>query len=238
MKALLLAGGLGTRLLPLTKTTPKCLVSIDGRPLIDRWIRTLLTVDRINKIYVNLHHLPELVVDFVYSQNYSKPIEFIYEPELLGTGGTLLKFIELIKDEEGWRDALVVHADNFYSGDIDELLSGHKNRPPICVASTLVFPVEDPEKFGIFSINDDCVVEGFWEKSRLAVGNLANSAIYIFSKNALIEIAKYKNIKDVSCDVLPMFVNRLFVIQTMGEIIDIGTPEQLALARTLFSNKN
>ena len=64
MKALLLAAGYGTRLHPVTKTTPKCLIEIGGKPLLGHWINHLKN-DRITEILVNTHHLPDLVTKYL-----------------------------------------------------------------------------------------------------------------------------------------------------------------------------
>ena len=60
MKAFLLAAGLGTRLRPITNTTPKCMLLIDDRPLLDIWLDAFYTAG-VNEVLVNLHHLPEVV---------------------------------------------------------------------------------------------------------------------------------------------------------------------------------
>ena len=104
INALLLAGGLGTRLRPLTDTIPKCLVPIGGKPLLERWLDTLSQID-CTRVLINKHYLAEQVDAFLESVDYSDMnVQTIFEEQLLGTAGTLLKnkdfqryFLELMK---------------------------------------------------------------------------------------------------------------------------------------------
>ena len=98
MKALLLAGGYGTRLKPITDLVPKCLVPIAGRPLIDYWIESLKKAG-IERILINTHYLNTQMEDYKKKIKYSNYIELIYEPVLKGTAGTL------IENYQYWKDA-------------------------------------------------------------------------------------------------------------------------------------
>ena len=98
MKALLLAAGLGTRLRLLTNHIPKCLVKIDGKPLLNIWIDRLLQAD-FSYILVNTHYLSDVVYEHL-EANYahevqSGRIKTVNEETLLGTAGTLLKIVPL-----------------------------------------------------------------------------------------------------------------------------------------------
>src|SRR5688572_24886336 len=88
-KALLLAGGLGTRLRPLTDTTPKCLVEIGGRPLLDFWFAALSAAG-IRDVLVNTHYLAAAVRRFIAQKNAAgfRAVE-AFEPRLLGSAGTI-----------------------------------------------------------------------------------------------------------------------------------------------------
>ena len=90
MKALLLAGGNGTRLKPLTDFFPKCLAPINGRPLLDYWI-SALSQNGIKEILLNTHHLNHLVESYIENSTWNSIITIAHEPSLLGTGGTILQ---------------------------------------------------------------------------------------------------------------------------------------------------
>ena len=90
MRALLLAAGLGTRLRPITDVIPKCLVPIHGKPLLGYWF-DLLAPSCIDKIFINTHYLEDQVFEFLESVVSNKEIILLREPQLMGTGGTILK---------------------------------------------------------------------------------------------------------------------------------------------------
>ena len=88
MKAYLLAAGLGTRLKPLTDHIPKCLVPINGQPLLGIWFE-LCARHGISEVLVNLHHLPDAVRAFVAAYRGPLSIVTVFEPSLLGSAGTV-----------------------------------------------------------------------------------------------------------------------------------------------------
>jgi mannose-1-phosphate guanylyltransferase len=87
MKAIILAAGLGTRLRPITSTTPKCLVPINGVPLLELWLRDCERAG-VEAVLVNTHHLAERVEEFVAARR-GIPVTLAYEPTLLGSAGTI-----------------------------------------------------------------------------------------------------------------------------------------------------
>jgi mannose-1-phosphate guanylyltransferase len=107
LKAILLSAGVGTRLKPITDTIPKCLVRINGIPLMQIWIDLLIN-GGISKILINTHYLPNQVRDFIEQSKYRNKIELVHEGALLGTAGTLLANTSFFNNEP----LLVAHADN------------------------------------------------------------------------------------------------------------------------------
>ena len=89
MRALLLAAGIGSRLRPLTDTTPKCLVPVHGRPLLDYWL-DLVFQGGIERVLLNTHWLAPQVYDHVATSRWVARIDLVHEDALLGTGGTVL----------------------------------------------------------------------------------------------------------------------------------------------------
>jgi mannose-1-phosphate guanylyltransferase len=123
MKAVILAGGPGTRLRPLTDSIPKCMVPIDDRPVLEHnldWLRGYGITD----IAINLHHLPDAVRGhFSNGERFGVNISYLYEPELLGTAGT-------VRALRGWlgidEPFLVVYGDNLIRCDVHGLRSTHE----------------------------------------------------------------------------------------------------------------
>jgi aminoglycoside/choline kinase family phosphotransferase/GTP:adenosylcobinamide-phosphate guanylyltransferase len=120
MKAMILAAGLGTRLLPLTKKTPKPLFPILGQPLIDILVRRLQDTG-CEAVIINTHHLAEKIDQFVKGQDYGIPVHTRYEPTILGTGGAI-KNVEDFWDEKPF---MVVNSDVFTNIDLAQIHAFH-----------------------------------------------------------------------------------------------------------------
>lgn len=123
MKALLLAGGIGTRLKPLTNFLPKCLAPINGRPLIDYWISALVD-NNITEIVLNTHYLSNLVQEYIEKSTWKNFIHISHEPSLLGTGGTIINNKSFFQTD----DFLVAHADNMFNFNLKELFISHEKK--------------------------------------------------------------------------------------------------------------
>jgi mannose-1-phosphate guanylyltransferase len=229
MKALILAGGYGSRLGSLTKETPKCLMLVNGIPIIQIWIDKLFDLG-INEILINTHYLHLQVEEYFKESKYKKQIKLIYEPILLGTAGTLIKNV---KDLLG-NDCFLLHADNFYNGTLNDMLDAHYKRPISCNMTMLTFHTEEPESCGIVVLNQNIVVD-FKEKQKNAYGNLANGAIYILSKDLLddIHLGKLDNAFDFSLEIIPQLMGRIWNYTIYESYIDIGTIENLKKANNL-----
>ena len=122
MKAMILAAGLGTRLLPLTEKRPKPLFPILDRPLIDILIRKLHAAG-CEAIIINTHHLADMIDQFVQDQAYDIPIVTRHEPNILGTGGAIKNV------EDFWNDEpfLVINGDIYTNINLEEVYRFHLN---------------------------------------------------------------------------------------------------------------
>ena len=92
MKALLLSAGIGKRLRPLTYDTPKCLMMINGKPLLEIWLEKLFNVG-VNNFLINTCYLNQKVEKFINNSKYKDMVTLVHEEKLLGTAGTLIKNI-------------------------------------------------------------------------------------------------------------------------------------------------
>jgi len=227
MRALLLAAGLGTRLRPLTDTVPKCLVPICGQPLLGIWFDLLFGSGVVDRALVNTHWLAPAVESFVNASRWRDRVDLVAEPELLGTGGTVVA-------NRGWLgDAafLVAHADNLTDFDMAGLARAHAARPAGCAMTMLAFRTDDPRSCGILETDARGVVRGFHEKVANPPGNLANAAAYVFEAEvAAFAAALGKPVVDLSTEVIPHFTGRILSVETAGYHRDIGNPEALRRA--------
>jgi mannose-1-phosphate guanylyltransferase len=226
MRALILAAGLGTRLHPLTITTPKCLAPIGGRPLLDYWLHALFAAG-IERVLINTGHLAEIMRAHVAVSPWEKKIDLVHEPVLLGTGGTVLANQAYFRDEP----FLVIHGDNLSDCDVQGLIAAHERRPAGCAITMLAFRTDQPRLCGILDCDDAGVVRAFHEKVAAPPGDLANGAVYVFEP----EVADFLNrlggkVIDLSTEVIPFFVGRIFAVIHSGYHRDIGNPASLAAA--------
>ncbi len=121
MKALILSAGFGTRLKPLTDTTPKALIPYKGKSLIVHQIEKLKSVG-INEIVINVHHLKEKIIDFFDSNDFGITVNISDEEEILGTGGGIINAENFFKDGPFF---LVVNADIISDVDIKKFIESH-----------------------------------------------------------------------------------------------------------------
>jgi len=227
MRALLLAAGIGTRLRPLTDTTPKCLVEINGAPLLGRWLETLNSLGA-NEIVVNTHYLPAMVNDFIASHPLKEIVRINHEHELLGTAGTLRRHSDFLSQNGG----IVIHADNYCLADFSKFLYSHRNRPKHCVMTMMTFNTDDPQSCGIVEIDRMGIVIAFHEKISNPPSSRANGAIYALAPEFFETVdVNNQDYNDISKDLMPLLVGKIFTHHVSEPLIDIGTIEKLNEAR-------
>ena len=231
MKALLLAAGLGTRLSSISNGKPKPLMEIRGVALLHILIQKLFSVG-VEEIVINTHHLHEQIEEFIESQNYRNQIKLVYEKELLGTAGTLKANIDYLADQ----DFFVLHGDNFFQDDLKAMILAHKDTTDKVAITMGTFEVDSPANFGTVVVNSESIVTSFYEKDPKSPSLIANSAIYIMKPTVAKEIRNLEvNQIDISRNLIPQFMDRIFASPLTGVFLDIGTPENYLKANEIFS---
>jgi bifunctional UDP-N-acetylglucosamine pyrophosphorylase/glucosamine-1-phosphate N-acetyltransferase len=170
MDAVLLAAGLGTRLRPHTLHTPKPLLPVRGRPILDWTLGALpKSVDR---VVVVVHYLADKVEQYLREQKYFKEWAIVPQGEPRGTGDALRKCQEAIRSDK----FLVINGDDLFGADDLATLAA-------CPAGLLVTEVQDPKKFGIAFLKEDGTLEKLLEKPDLPPPQLANTGAYVFPRD-------------------------------------------------------
>ena len=228
VRALLLAAGLGTRLHPLTHSCPKCLMPIGSRPLLEHWL-CVLYKNGITKVLVNIHHHRTLVESFLARNQFQGWVYGAYEPQLLGTAGTLRQNREFFEDQP----VLLVHADNWCQCNFSEFLGFHSNRRPRGTSITMMtFRTPLPTTCGIVEVDGKGVVQSFHEKIENPPGNLANGAVYLLEPEVSAWIGGRRFVKDFSTQVIPHFLGRIATWENRGFHRDIGMIQSLLAAQS------
>ena len=224
MKAFLLAAGVGSRLRPITDTLPKCMVVIDDRPLLGVWLDAF---DRagVDEVLVNLHHLPDVVRDHIAARPGPPAVRTFFEPELLGSAGTLAANRRWVDGDEMF---LACNADNLTDFDVRSLIDEHRGHDAI--ATLTVFHSETPSAGGVVELDRDGTVTGFAEKPAEPVSDLVNAGMYAFHPRVLDEISG-PGPRDIGHHLLPRLVGRARAMPVEGYFRDIGTVEAYRRAR-------
>jgi mannose-1-phosphate guanylyltransferase len=224
VKAFLLAAGLGTRLRPITESTPKCLLPIGGTPLVDLWLNALAE-SGVDEVLVNAHHLAHLVRAHLTARAGPPLVHLVEEPQLLGSAGTLRANRDFVAGEPMF---LAVNADNLTDFDLHLLIDAH--RAGGAIATLALFRAARPCECGVVEVEDGRVV-GYVEKPADPSSDLANAGMYAFHPCVLDEIAGPLPM-DIGYDLLPRLVGKAHAVQLDGSyFIDIGTPDALRRAR-------
>lgn len=223
-KALLLAGGLGTRLRPITETTPKCLVPVAGKPMLDYWYDALEKAG-ISDVLLNTHHLVDLVRDHIAKTNATRSLHVTeaYEPDLLGSAGT-------VHANRAWADdadhVLIIYADNLSDVDLAEVLAFHAaHDDPMTM---MLFHTAYPSQCGIATLDGTRIVD-FVEKPEHPASDLANAGLYVVDADTWRDIAD-KNVFDFGFDVLRDYIGKMQGFTHAGYHRDIGNKDALDLA--------
>jgi NDP-sugar pyrophosphorylase family protein len=169
MDAILLAAGLGTRLRPHTLHTPKPLLAVQGRPILDWTLGALPPA--VDRVIVVVHYLAEQMEQYLRGQQHFREWATVPQGDPRGTGDALRRCQTHVRSER----FLVLNGDDLFgAADLADLAS----RP----AGVLVAPVEEPKKFGIAFLKQDRTLDRLLEKPDLSPPQLANTGAYVFPR--------------------------------------------------------
>jgi len=236
MKAILLAGGKGTRLRPLTIHTPKPIVPIFDRAFLHYQIDVLKQVPEIDEVILSLNYQPRRIEEiFGDGAGTGVRIRYVVEPAPLGTGGAV-RFAAQGVDQT----VVVFNGDVMTSVDVNRVVSLHRERG--AKATIVLTPVENPSAYGLVETRPDGAVCRFLEKPGAdeITCNTINAGIYVLEPDTFDRIPK-----DVSYSIergyFPSLVERgepFFAYVDQGYWIDIGTPDKyVQVHRDMFDGR-
>lgn len=181
MKAIILAGGLGERLRPLTLTTPKPLLPVHGKPIAQYCIENLLE-HRVKNIVLSIGYLAPLIQEyFGDGSRFGAQIQYNIETEKLGTGGAVKEVVDKFGISS---DFFLVWGDNLANFDVSSMKGYHDSHEGLITMA--LTPREDVEHFGVANYEEG-VIRGFVEKPKKeeAPSNLINAGAFIINPRAL-----------------------------------------------------
>ncbi len=224
MKAILLAGGKGTRLRPLTLNTPKPIVPIFNRPFLMYQLDQLRQVPEITEVILSLNYQPRRIEEtFGNGEALGIKISYAVEPQPLGTGGAIKFSAQTVQDS-----VIVLNGDVLQAIDLQAVIARH--RAARAQATIVLTPVDNPSAYGLVETDADGNVLRFLEKpgqNEITV-NTINAGIYVLEPESLDRIPPDEPYS-IEREYFPSLVanGETFVAYVNdGYWIDIGTPEK------------
>ncbi|CDS03573.1 Putative Mannose-1-phosphate guanyltransferase [Lichtheimia ramosa] len=232
MKALILVGGFGTRLRPLTLTLPKPLVEFANKPMILHQIEHLAKAG-VTDIVLAVNYRPEIMVRALkeYEELYNVKITFSVETEPLGTAGPLALAREILaKDDSPF---FVLNSDVICDYPFEQLRDFHLSHGN--EGTIVVTKVDDPSKYGVI-VNrpDSSRIDRFVEKPKEFISNKINAGIYIFNPSVLERIELKPT--SIEKEVFPYVAQdgELHTFDLEGFWMDVGQPKDFLTGTCLY----
>jgi len=224
MEAIVLAGGLGTRLAGRLNGVPKPMVSIAGRPFLEILLNQLKLAG-CERVVLSVGHLHKVIQDFLGASFNGMHLEYAIESVPLGTGGAIRLALQQAREES----VLVLNGDTFLEADYPALLRFHAlQHTSLTIA---IAQVANVARYGRVLVNENRIV-GFEEKGRSGPGWI-NAGAYVIEKGFEWPIALPEKFS-FELDVLSPEIGRMVpaAYRVNGFFLDIGVPEDLDRAQT------
>ena len=235
MKALVLAGGFGTRLRPLSCSRPKMLFPIANRPLIDYTLEALSKEESVDTVVLAVYYMAESLVRYLGPTKYDLGILYSREQRPLGTGGPVKKAKDIMDGDR----FMVMNGDILTDFDYKRLIEYHEEKGG--VATIALTQVSDPTRYGSVELDWEGRITRFVEKPEYgkAPSNLINAGIYIMEPEILDYIPDEGKVR-IETEVFPKLAeeNKLYGFESHGFWMDIGEPQDYLGANAMMLTKN
>ena len=217
MKALILAGGKGTRLRMEIGDIPKVMAPVAGKPFLS-YIIAQLGEQGITDICLGVGYLYKNIMEYFQDgSRFGVNLSYSIEKQPLGTGGAIKNAATQLSDP-----FLILNGDSYFDINFGELIRFHRIKSGVITMA--VTKEKDASRYGSVQLDQENRVTAFMEKTTSMTTTLINSGIYIINKSILRDIPGHVPVS-LENDVLPRFVNKdFFGLIAERFFIDIGTP--------------
>ena len=224
VEAIILAGGLGTRLRDAVPDLPKCMAPVAGRPFVS-YVIDALRMQGIKHFIFSLGYKADVIEQYLEEHYPTLDYTVVIEQEPLGTGGA----IRLAIEKATTNDVLIANGDTLFKIDLSGLSSLYYNKDAECLLA--LKPMSNFERYGVVEINKDNRVLSFKEKQFYNEG-LINGGIYILRKETFLHHA-FPEKFSFEKDYLETYINevKIYGLPQEGYFIDIGIPEDFEKAQ-------
>jgi D-glycero-alpha-D-manno-heptose 1-phosphate guanylyltransferase len=227
-EAIILAGGMGTRLSSILKDTPKALAPVNGKPFLDYQL-DYLQVFGIEKVILSVGFLHEKIIDHYGDRYDDLAIEYAIEKEPLGTGGGLKMAMEMAAGPL----VFALNGDTFFHIDYRKLLNAHRSKES---KFTIVLrEMEDVSRYGCIERDENRRITGFWEKNEKSGPGFINGGVYVINKRFFM-LQDLPDSFSLEKDFLEQIYlkEKIYGILCRQYFLDIGIPEDYAKAQDDF----
>lgn len=227
MEAIILAGGLGTRLQGVIGAYPKCMAEVNGRPFL-HYVLEYLDRQRCTRAILSLGYKHQVILDWLEEQDLFFELDYVVESEPLGTGGGIQAAIE----EAGSDHVAVINGDTLFQVDLMHQMKFHTANN---ATTTLALKqMHQFDRYGVVNVSDAGLITSFGEKQYKETG-LINGGVYIIDREAFLARqlpAKFSFEKDY----LEQFVGekKFYGYTSNNYFIDIGIPDDYNKAQEDF----
>jgi mannose-1-phosphate guanylyltransferase len=223
MKALILVGGFGTRLRPLTLTVPKPLMDFCNLPILCHQIAALAEAG-VTEVILAINYQPEVMMKEleVLEKKYNLKITCSLESVPLGTAGPIRLAKEIILKDNTDNLLFVFNSDVICKFPLSEMVKFHRNHGK--EGTIMVTTVEDPSKYGVVVADENDKIERFVEKPSVFISNKINAGLYLFNTNIIDRIENRPT--SIEREIFPKMASEEQIYQMVlpGYWMDIGQP--------------
>ena len=226
MEAIVLAGGLGTRLSTVVQDVPKPMAPVAGRPFLEYIMDDLVSYG-ITRIILAVHYKKEYIMEYFGNCYCGAEIRYSIEDKPLFTGGAVKKALELCQD----RRVYIINGDTYFDVPLLKMAEEAETRgKPVTIA---VKKMVDFARYGRVAVDENNVITAFYEKQPCKIG-LINGGIYYISREIL---SSYPEKFSLEVDCFPKLLchRNILAFESKGFFIDIGVPEDFYRAQDYFA---
>lgn len=223
-EAIILAGGLGTRLKSVLPNLPKCMAPVNGIPFLDILI-SYLKQQGVEHFIFSVGYLKEAIIPHIRNHHPDLRVSFSEEDEPLGTGGAI--FMALLKAEK--KHVFIFNGDTFFNVNLDLLEEFHLKKKAHC--SLALKPMNEFSRYGTVEISKDHIITGFREKKHTASG-LINGGVYLLNRHAFLK-EHFPGKFSFEEEYLAEYADKHVIAGQVQDayFIDIGIPEDYTRAQ-------
>lgn len=217
-EAVVLCGGLGSRLREVVNDRPKPMADFHGQSFLE-FLLNELHQQGITRVILSTGYMSDYISQRVEEWSTQLAIEVVVESELLGTGGAIANAINMVQGQEFF----VLNGDSFCQTDFEHVVAFHyRNNAQATIVAT---QVDDISAFGSIDLTRDGQVLKFTEKQGVKSAGLVNAGIYIFNKILYNQLSQKQKFS-LEYDIFPKLIKQSFYCYVVSSpLYDIGTPD-------------